>query len=152
MLTLQKAWQQNTGWSTLEKTGTYYLYGNVWDFVLPPKKIPSSACQVQKGSRGPHQLDVLSFRLQNTIISTCSFFPFILVISWLDLISLPRVKIHTFQTSPNFLHPIAPFQLFVATLVSSLPFWLAKCVIPLAWYSYSHANPLRYPHLSRGNW
>lgn len=118
----------------------------------PPQKIPSSACQVQKGSRGPHQLDVLSFRLQNTIISTCSFFPFILVISWLDLISLPRAKIHTFQTSPNFLHPIAPFQLFVATLVSSLPFWLAKCVIPLAWYSYSHANPLRYPHLSRGNW
>lgn len=44
--------------------------------LFSPPKIPSSACQVQKGSRGPHQLDVLSFRLQNTIISTCSFFSF----------------------------------------------------------------------------
>lgn len=53
--------------------------------------------------------------------------------------------LHTWSPS---LYLNSPFQLGVARRGSTPPPRLTKCVIPVAWYSYSCANPLRYPLLT----
>lgn len=137
-LTLQKVWQPNTRGSALERTAAYRLV------MCRSLFFPLNTQYWLSRARG--QLGVISagwcvFRFQNKIRSRCRNICFsCFVKSRFDSLHQRQNDRHT----RNLLSLITPLS--QARLCSPV-FRLTKCIIPVAWYSYSCANPFRYPQL-----
>lgn len=116
-----------------------------WTLFLPIKH--PTAVVKGKGVAGGHtyQLAVMSedCKIKPEADATISVW---LALSSPDLNHLSRMK--TTHTTHKILDPITAFQLLVPSWVTLPLSCLTKCVIPVAWYNYSCANPLRYPQLS----